>query len=120
MRQHESNQHRLVIVIDLSDEPIFVPAYVKDRAFMISVGMREHLPGLRKVLPSGSLCHAIPRIKRFLGVSVSQTEFSQSLPTDDVQDEARCLRPFDDAKMVTRSQADQALSSAANFATNFF
>jgi hypothetical protein len=87
MRQDKPNQHGLILVVDFGNKPELIPADVEDRAFLIWVSVREHLPCFREALPCGSLGHAIPRIERFFGLRVLLPELSQSLSTDDMQGE---------------------------------
>jgi hypothetical protein len=87
MRQYEANQNGLILVVNFGNEPILVPADVKDRTFFIRISMRKRLSSFRKIPPDGSLGHAIPRSERFLGVRVSLPELLQSLSTNDMQGE---------------------------------
>lgn len=87
MRQYESDQNGLIFVVDFGNEPILIPADVEDCAFLTRISVRERLSCFRKVPPSGSLGHAIPRIEWFFGVRVLLPELSQPLPADDMQGE---------------------------------
>jgi hypothetical protein len=87
MRQHKSNQHGLILIVNFGDEPVLVPADVEDRAFPIRISVRELPPRFSQVPPGGSFGDAIPAIQRFLGVRVLLPELSQSLSADNMQGE---------------------------------
>jgi hypothetical protein len=84
MSEHVTNQDNEVVIIDLSDQAVFVTADVEYHEFPNLVSAPESCPEVREVPPPGLAGGVVPVVQGFFSVGMILGELAQSLARDDV------------------------------------